>query len=106
LRHTFKHAASSFHVDTAIEKIIDHLKKGEATPAEQAIRNREHSDAGNKLKNVEYCAELKSTDLELVSMWVSVASHGSIAKYIPDVDAPTGLTRVWKQSRFHSCWHH
>jgi hypothetical protein len=63
----------------AIENIIQQLKKGEATPEEQAIRNREHSDSGNKLKNVEYCDERKSTDLEIVSTWVLVASHGSIA---------------------------
>jgi hypothetical protein len=98
--------SSSFHADTAIENIIQQLKNGEATPEEQAIRNREHSDAGNKLKNVEYCDERKGTDLEIVSTWVLIASHGSIAKYISDVDGATGLMRVWKQSRFRSCWHH
>jgi hypothetical protein len=106
LCHTFKHAASSFHADQSIAEIMEDLMKGESTPEEQEIRNREHNDAGNKLKDVEYCAELKSTDLEQISMWVLVVSHGSIAKYIPDVDGAAGLMRVWKQSRFHSCQHH
>jgi 23S rRNA maturation mini-RNase III len=85
---------------------MDGLMKGEATEEEEKIRNREHDDAGKKLKDVEYCAERKVTNLELVTgMWVLVASHESIAKYITDVDG-TGFTRVWKQSRFHSCRHH
>jgi hypothetical protein len=55
--------------------------QGEATEEEQENRNREHSDAGNKLKDVEYCTEKKETDLELVTgMWVWVASDESIAK--------------------------
>jgi hypothetical protein len=84
---------------------MEDLMKGESTPEEQELRSREHRDASNKLKDVEYCAELKSTDLELVGMWVLVVTHGSIAKYILDVDGAAGLMRVWKQSRFHSCWH-
>jgi hypothetical protein len=106
LCHTFKHAASSFHADQSIEEIIEDLVKGELTLKEQEIRNREHSDAGNKLKDVEYCAELKSTDLVEAGMWVLVVSHGSIAKYISDVNGVAGFIKVWKQSRFHSCWHH
>jgi hypothetical protein len=58
---------------------MENLRRGELTPEEQEIRNREHSDAGNKLKDAEYCAELASTDLEQVGTWVLVVSHGSIA---------------------------
>jgi hypothetical protein len=103
LYHTFKHTASSCHTDKSIEEILEQLVNGEATPEEQEIRNREHRGASKKLKDVEYCAEQKSTDLELVGTWVLVSSHGSIAKYISDVDGAAGLMRVWKQSRFHSC---
>ncbi|KAJ8581209.1 hypothetical protein M405DRAFT_634361 [Rhizopogon salebrosus TDB-379] len=57
------------------------MNKKEATAEEQEIRNREHSDAGKKLKDVEYCAEAKCTNL------VQVVDAGA-----------TGFTRVWKQA--------
>ncbi|KAJ8583084.1 hypothetical protein M405DRAFT_937426 [Rhizopogon salebrosus TDB-379] len=72
-------------VDKSIEEILEQLVNGEATPEEQEIRNREHRAASKKLKDVEYCAEQKGTDLELV-----------------DVDGAAGLMRVWKQADFRS----
>lgn len=54
------------HADKSIDEILEQLSKGEATPKEQEIRNREHRGASKKRKNAEYCAEQKSTDLELV----------------------------------------
>lgn len=71
----------SGEVDQSIDEIFEQLGKGEATKEEQEIRNREHRGASKKLKDVEYCAEQKTTDLELVD----------------GVEAIAGLTRVWKQ---------
>ncbi|KAJ8592837.1 hypothetical protein M405DRAFT_931233 [Rhizopogon salebrosus TDB-379] len=73
-------------VDKSIEEILEQLVNGEATPEEQEIRNREHRAASKKLKDVEYCAEQKGTDLELV-----------------DVDGAAGLMRVWKQVNDTGC---
>jgi hypothetical protein len=90
--------ANSFHADNSIAKIFEDIGKGEATPEEQEIRNREHSAASKKMKNVEYCAEKKVTDLDLVGTWV-FAAHGLIVKHLPDVEGAAGLMRVWKQSK-------
>lgn len=94
--------ANSFHADESIAKIFEDIGKGEATPEEQEIRNREHRAASKKEKNVEYCAEKKVTDLDLVGTWV-FAALGLIVKRLPDVENAAGLTRVWKQSKSLSC---
>jgi hypothetical protein len=54
---------------------MDQCAKGQATPEEQEIRNKEHRGADKKRKNVKYCAELKDTALETVGMWVVVDNH-------------------------------
>ncbi|KAG1730664.1 uncharacterized protein EDB91DRAFT_1059251, partial [Suillus paluster] len=54
--------------DRAIDEIMEQCKNGESSPAEQEIRNREHGGAGKKLKDVEYCAELKSNTLQQVAL--------------------------------------
>lgn len=57
---------------------MDQCAKGQATEKEQEIRNREHSGADRKMKNVKYCTELKTTALESVGTWVIVDHHVSI----------------------------
>jgi hypothetical protein len=57
---------------------MDQCAKGQATPEEQELRNREHSGADRKMKNVKYCTELKTTALESVGTWVVVNHHVSI----------------------------
>lgn len=67
-------------IDDAIKELMDQCAKGQATPEEQELRNREHSGADRKLKNVKYCTELKTTALESV-----------------DVGGAAGLIPVWRQ---------
>ncbi|KAG2144729.1 uncharacterized protein EDB93DRAFT_533364 [Suillus bovinus] len=68
-------------IDDAIKELMEQCAKGQATPQEQKeIRNKEHSGAGRKRKDVQYCTELKSTAL------VSV-----------DVGGAAGLIPVWRQ---------
>jgi hypothetical protein len=67
-------------IDDAIKELMDQCARGQATPEEQELRNREHSGAGRKLKNVKYCTELKTTALESV-----------------DVNGAAGLIPVWRQ---------
>ncbi|KAG1871608.1 hypothetical protein F4604DRAFT_1768978 [Suillus subluteus] len=67
-------------IDDAIKELMDQCAKGKATPEEQEIRNREHSGADRKRKDVKYCTELKSTALEIV-----------------DVSGAAGFIPVWRQ---------
>ncbi|KAG0706642.1 hypothetical protein DFH29DRAFT_900607 [Suillus ampliporus] len=67
-------------IDSAIGEIMEQCANGEASQEEQEIRNKEHSGAGKKLKDVEYCAELKSNTLTQV-----------------DVGGAAGLMKVWQQ---------
>lgn len=68
-------------IDDAIKELMEQCTKGQANLKEQQeIRNREHSGAGRKLKDVKYCTELKSTALEFV-----------------DVGGAAGLIPVWRQ---------
>ncbi|KAG2141054.1 hypothetical protein DEU56DRAFT_797004 [Suillus clintonianus] len=67
-------------ISHAIDEIMDQCAKGQASPEEQQIRNREYSGASRKMKDVKYCTELKSTALEVV-----------------DVHGAAGLLTVWRQ---------
>ncbi|KAG2107834.1 hypothetical protein BD769DRAFT_1500263 [Suillus cothurnatus] len=71
-------------IDDAVKELMDQCTKGQATREEQAIRNKEHSGAHKKRKDVKYCAELKSTALETV-----------------DVGGAAGLIPVWRQITAH-----
>ncbi|KAG2125858.1 hypothetical protein BD769DRAFT_1640377 [Suillus cothurnatus] len=66
--------------DDMVKELMDQCAKGQATQEEQEIRNKEHSGADKKRKDVKYCAELKSTALETV-----------------DVGGAAGLIPVWRQ---------
>jgi len=68
LCHPPKHFAGSFHTDDSIKEVLQQLGAGEATPQPPVIRNRGYGRASKKLKNVEYCAEQKITDLVEVGM--------------------------------------
>ncbi|KAG1718293.1 hypothetical protein EDB19DRAFT_952071 [Suillus lakei] len=64
-------------ISNVIDEIMEQCARGQASPEEQQeIRNREHSGAGRKLKDVESCAKLKSTALEIVDV-------GGAAGFIP-----------------------
>lgn len=67
-------------IDDAVKELMDQCAKGQATPEEQEIRNKEHSGADRKMKNVKYCTELKTTALESV-----------------DVGGAAGFIPVWRQ---------
>ncbi|KAG2129991.1 hypothetical protein BD769DRAFT_1453255, partial [Suillus cothurnatus] len=71
-------------IDDAVKELMDQCAKGQATREEQEIRNKEHSGADKKRKDVKYCAELKSTALETV-----------------DVGGAAGLIPVWRQITAH-----
>jgi len=70
-----------------MDKTLEQLSKGEATPNEQDERDRDYRGMGEKATNVEYCDEQKYTDLEL---------------FTPEDDATVPIL-IWKQSKFHSC---